>query len=778
MADFKKLQQDGEDILPVTHEAAVLNDNNESIAVSYQTTEDDGLSTDDKSIVGAINEVSAYGIRMNDPSGVIEPGDPNNPILIRIEELKNTLVEYIINNPTGEDSNESKQLIANAIGEPLNAEDSFDEMSNDINGLLATFKTNMMNNGITVEAGDKFKSLIDKIATLADSGGKGVQFVQGTSTVVQNLITYTRVNGNTNGYYYIEIPNLTFEPLFIIAKKNAGAAICFINASLGFYYSGYNTSGKHITLHTYNDGSGVSIAHNTSGDTSIDFTNIKLPVDISTTGTWDWYAIGVGEENNIYQDHILDANNQIYKANYYDNFESRNTFAYTSYTTNFDSKNESYNGEMTIYVKATTNTSNSGLCATLDFVNYTPIDLTNVNSITIVAKKSYIQTNTQFGFLDFTSSSNGFNSEGAIFSRKVEIAMSTSKYETYSIDTSDMVGEYCICIESKFTGLTNKNTEAFVFIQQITLNTTEKPTDPLRDSLASILQEKGVEVTEEDDMASLIAKVDNKFNEMNTGSGSLDVISATELPATGKENQICVITDNPFNSVVITTNDEEQFSETDKVIFYSIEPKYGVQHKTFDATLNNIHYKYYISKVKQGGKFKESHYYKNNTWNLLSRARINVVNNGYYTNELGSFAVGTNISGISSDGSGFWLLTQYNAMGGRNAASSNNVKINFSEYSQIKLNIKVNNTTAKPILRIGACNNKSIVNNDYGNGTATGLALDSISYTELNIQNADSSNYYEYTVDISNITGEGYLYMHALSNTTTTYIYFKDIVLS
>ena len=96
MADFKKLQQDGEDILPVTHEAAVLNDNNESIAVSYQTTEDDGLSTDDKSIVGAINEVSAYGIRMNDPSGVIEPGDPNNPILIRIEELKNTLTFLLV----------------------------------------------------------------------------------------------------------------------------------------------------------------------------------------------------------------------------------------------------------------------------------------------------------------------------------------------------------------------------------------------------------------------------------------------------------------------------------------------------------------------------------------------------------------------------------------------------------------------------------------------------------------------------------------------------------
>ena len=60
-------------------------------------------------------------------------------------------------------ANNGKELIANAIGEPLSSEDTFSAMSNDINGLLSTFKTNMMNNGVTVESGDKFKALIDKI---------------------------------------------------------------------------------------------------------------------------------------------------------------------------------------------------------------------------------------------------------------------------------------------------------------------------------------------------------------------------------------------------------------------------------------------------------------------------------------------------------------------------------------------------------------------------------------------------------------------------------------
>ena len=42
-------------------------------------------------------------------------------------------------------------------------------------------------------------------------------------------------------------------------------------------------------------------------------------------------------------------------------------------------------------------------------------------------------------------------------------------------------------------------------------------------------------------MASLITKVDGI-------SGGLDIISATELPANGRENQICVITDNPTDN--------------------------------------------------------------------------------------------------------------------------------------------------------------------------------------------------------------------------------------
>ena len=103
-----------------------------------------------------------------------------------------------------------KKEIANAIGEPLTASDTFGEMGNEINGLLSQFKTNMMNSGVVVESGDKFKQLIDKIqgltegedTTLRDSlasilGDKGIDVSDEDD--MASLIT------KTSGLRYVEI---------------------------------------------------------------------------------------------------------------------------------------------------------------------------------------------------------------------------------------------------------------------------------------------------------------------------------------------------------------------------------------------------------------------------------------------------------------------------------------------------------------------------------------------------------------------------------------------
>ena len=105
-------------------------------------------------------------------------------------------------------ANNGKQLIANAIGEPVSAEDTFSAMSNDIKGLLSTFKTNMMNAGVVVENGDKFKALIDKIKGLTEGeGNKGIQFANGEGE-------WETVSVNSD--YRVTIPtNLDFTPTYI-----------------------------------------------------------------------------------------------------------------------------------------------------------------------------------------------------------------------------------------------------------------------------------------------------------------------------------------------------------------------------------------------------------------------------------------------------------------------------------------------------------------------------------------------------------------------------------
>ena len=99
-----------------------------------------------------------------------------------LSNLKTTEKTNLVNaiNELFQNANSGKQLIASAIGEPLDSNDTFSAMSNDINSLLSTFKTNMTNIGVTVNSNDKFKQLIDKITT-TNIGGCGLDIISATS---------------------------------------------------------------------------------------------------------------------------------------------------------------------------------------------------------------------------------------------------------------------------------------------------------------------------------------------------------------------------------------------------------------------------------------------------------------------------------------------------------------------------------------------------------------------------------------------------------------------
>ena len=327
------------------------------------------------------------------------------------------------------DNIESMGKIANAVGNPLDSNDSVNGAVNKLNELLSTFKTNMMKNGVTVESGDKFKALIDKIATLSDSEGKGLQFASGNiSETISHNVNASQVFTNLNftpTYIFVFIKNVT-----TVDSENSTNVVV---SNLG-----------KVVLPVSNYSAELSITNITNESFKLSF-YVNYYTRGSLSGV-SWYAIGVGEE-----------------------------------------------------------------------------------------------------------------------------------------DTT------------------------------------------LRDSLANILGDKGVEVSPEDDMATLIGKVDGM------SISSLDIISATSLPATGKENQICVITDNPTDKFLFTSIDSDFNTINDDTII--IHNSAEVTTNTYNVINGNFTSKYEISKFIQSGSTIPSYRYSNNNWVEFTPSRIYWIDSGKFTTD-------------------------------------------------------------------------------------------------------------------------------------------------
>jgi hypothetical protein len=198
---------------------------------------------------------------------------------------------------------EGKELIANAVGEPLTAEESFDEMSNDINGLLSTFKTNMMNNGVTVESGDRFKQLIDKIATMVEEGsGKGIQFAEGIVTTSSTLENYILSNTTATSFesdrgYILRCTSLSFKPSFIIITDESDIP-CVAATADNCIMLGSTTNYHHIKIPT--TANFLNYINMEILDNGFVFAQQK------PSHNYKYYAIGVGEEDTTLRDSLAD----------------------------------------------------------------------------------------------------------------------------------------------------------------------------------------------------------------------------------------------------------------------------------------------------------------------------------------------------------------------------------------------------------------------------------------------------------------------------------------
>ena len=134
-------------------------------------------------------------------------------------------------------------------------------------------------------------------------------------------------------------------------------------------------------------------------------------------------------------------------------------------------------------------------------------------------------------------------------------------------------------------------------------------------NLVDALVAKGVSCSTSDSFDSLIDSV------ANMQTNPLDISSATSLPSTGKDKQICVVTDNPVNNFIVSSNFNDKSTDTSKIMIYlgNTTSNDATEGTLLSIPSGNMTINYYFAKVCQGEARLASYYWSNNQWNELTK---------------------------------------------------------------------------------------------------------------------------------------------------------------
>lgn len=225
-----------------------INELSKSLLGYLQPKQDDTLNTEDKTITGAINELE--------------------------QEINNLF----------QSANNGKQLIANAIGRPLDASDTFGAMSTDITSYIKNeLKKTLTDEGVTVNSTDDFLALIEKVDeefarknnTITDlsNGASGMVKPAGTAIASDVLSGRTFINytGNTITGTMTHQGSKTITPTINTQTFPAG------------YYSGITVNGSTPQYKTGSQSITVSTS-TTSININFGTTLTKVPTFVCVTG--------------------------------------------------------------------------------------------------------------------------------------------------------------------------------------------------------------------------------------------------------------------------------------------------------------------------------------------------------------------------------------------------------------------------------------------------------------------------------------------------------------
>lgn len=197
---------------------------------NFQEKIDSNLQTNDKTVVGAINELfqnANNGEALEDFQEKID----NN-----LQTESKTVVGAI--NELFQSANNGKELIANAIGEPLDASDTFSAMSDKITEMTATFKNKLQEKGVSFAEDDKVNKLIGYIDTMHN--------VNDVNDYIQEIET---LENDSDGYRKQLIDMLTAKNIAVASNATWPTVISGVSNAFKTVIAGI-TAGTSKTLYS------------------------------------------------------------------------------------------------------------------------------------------------------------------------------------------------------------------------------------------------------------------------------------------------------------------------------------------------------------------------------------------------------------------------------------------------------------------------------------------------------------------------------------------------
>ena len=283
-------------------------------------------------------------------------------------------------------------------------------------------------------------------------------------------------------------------------------------------------------------------------------------------------------------------------------------------------------------------------------------------------------------------------------------------------------------------------------------------------NLRIILTDEGVSVTEEDDMASLISKVDSEFDRKNedleNSRGVLDITTANVLPSNGRKNQICVITDTKPPTIFITP-DTTDYNVNDNNMRLFLADDYRTARGGVNIVNSGIACDYYFDRVVQNSKGLDAYVYNNGSWKQFLKAITVAFDYGY--SELGISTGGQQV--INSNNiiqlyitNAYWVSLCFQQV------------IDFSKFTTCEITFTGGDSAN------GATHDFYVMNSGVPTSSINS-ALTSFSYSEItspvkvSLNGVSEVTPKTITIDISSLNGSGYFgiinFHQPLTYTTT-----------